>query len=119
MVVFKGRVLGKPKDEETAKAMLKLLSGSTHQVYTGYCVIGGGRLFCGHEVTSVEFYALSKEDIERYAATGEPLDKAGAYGIQGKGALFVKRIDGDFYNVVGLPIAKINRILAGFSQGPR
>lgn len=117
VVVFKGRVLGKPRDAETAQAMLKLLSGNVHQVYTGYCVIGGGKLLSGHEVTSVEFYALSKEDIERYVATGEPLDKAGAYGIQGKGALFVKRIDGDFYNVVGLPIAKINRILAGFPQG--
>lgn len=119
IVVLKGRILGKPKDEETAKAMLKLLSGSTHQVYTGYCVIRGEKLLCGHEVTSVEFYALSKEDIDRYVSTGEPLDKAGGYGIQGKGALFVKRIDGDFYNVVGLPIAKINRILTGLSQERR
>lgn len=117
IVVYKGRILGKPKDGEMAKTMLKLLSGNVHQVYTGYCVISGRKLFSGHEVTSVEFYTLTKEEIDRYVASGEPLDKAGAYGIQGKGALFVKRIDGDFYNVIGLPIAKINRILSGLSDG--
>lgn len=111
VVVLKGRILGKPKDEEAAKAMLKLLSGNVHQVYTGYTVINGKKLVCGHEVTSVEFYALSPDEIDRYVATGESYDKAGAYGIQGKGALFVKRINGDFYNVMGLPVAKISRIL--------
>lgn len=119
VVVFKGRVLGKPKDAETAKAMLKLLSGNVHQVYTGYCVISGKKLYCGHEVTSVEFYTLSPAEIDRYVDSGDPLDKAGAYGIQGRGALFVRRINGDFYNVVGLPIAKINRILTGLSSEPQ
>lgn len=119
LVVYKGRILGKPKDAEMAKSMLKLLSGNVHQVYTGYCAIGGKKLYCGHEVTSVEFYTLSQKEIDSYAATDEPLDKAGAYGIQGRGALFVKRIDGDFYNVVGLPIAKISRILAGISGETR
>jgi septum formation protein len=116
IVVFKGRVLGKPKDAQAAKAMLKLLSGNVHQVYTGYTVISGKQLICGHECTSVEFYALSQAEIDAYVETGEPLDKAGAYGIQGRGALFVKRINGDYYNVVGLPIAKINRILAGLQK---
>ena len=113
LVVYKGRILGKPKDEADAKAMLKLLAGNVHQVYTGYCIICGTKLTCGHECTSVEFYALREEEIDAYIATGEPLDKAGAYGIQGRGALLVKRIDGDFYNVMGLPIGKINRILKG------
>lgn len=111
IVVFKGRILGKPKDMEMAKAMLKVLSGNVHQVYTGYTIIYGKKFYCSHEVTSVEFYPLTQKEIEDYVATGEPLDKAGSYGIQGRGALFVKRINGDFYNVVGLPIAKINRIL--------
>lgn len=111
IVVLKGRILGKPKDEEAAKAMLKLLSGNVHQVYTGYTVISGKKFICGHEVTSVEFYALTPDEIDSYVATGEPLDKAGAYGIQGKAALFVKRVNGDFYNIMGLPIAKISRIL--------
>lgn len=111
LVVFKGRVLGKPKDEADAKAMLTLLSGNVHQVYSGYCVISGGKILTGHECTSVEFYALKEEDVSAYIATGEPMDKAGAYGIQGRGALLIKRIDGDFYNVMGLPIGKINRIL--------
>lgn len=113
IVVLDGRVLGKPKDEDDAKAMLRLLSGNVHQVYTGYCIISGTNLLCGHECTSVEFYSLSEAEIDDYTATGEPLDKAGAYGIQGRGALLVKRIDGDFYNVMGLPIGKINRMLIG------
>lgn len=113
LVVYKGRVLGKPKDAQEAQAMLRLLSGNVHQVYTGYCVICGSKLLSGHECTSVEFYPLKDEEIDEYVATGEPLDKAGAYGIQGRGALLIRRIDGDFYNVMGLPIGKINRILKG------
>jgi septum formation protein len=115
LVVLKGRIMGKPKDEADAKAMLRLLSGNVHQVYTGYCVIKGTEVITGHECTSVEFYPLKDADIDAYIATGEPMDKAGAYGIQGRGALLVKRIDGDFYNVMGLPIGKINRILKGIS----
>lgn len=111
IVVLKGRILGKPKDEEAAKQMLKYLSGNVHQVYTGYTIIQGKKFLSGHEVTSVEFYPLSQKEIDEYVASGDPMDKAGAYGIQGKGALFVKRINGDFYNVMGLPIAKISRML--------
>lgn len=116
MVVLKGRILGKPKDEAAARAMLKLLSGNVHQVYTGYTVISGKKYYCGHECTSVEFYTLSPAEIDSYVATGEPMDKAGAYGIQGRGSLFVKRINGDFYNVMGLPVAKIHRILEHFKK---
>jgi septum formation protein len=111
LVVLKGRVLGKPKDAADAKSMLALLSGSVHQVYTGYCIISGSKLICGHECTSVEFYPLKEAEIDAYIATEEPMDKAGAYAIQGRGALLIKRIDGDFYNVVGLPIGKINKFL--------
>lgn len=113
IVVLKGRVLGKPKDEAEAKAMLKLLAGNVHQVYTGYCIINNQKYLRGHESTSVEFYPLSESEIDAYVSEGESLDKAGAYAIQGRGALFIKRIDGDYYNVMGLPIGKINRILAG------
>lgn len=116
VVVFKGRILGKPKDAEAAKAMLKLLSANVHQVYTGYTVISGKKLINGHECTSVEFYTLSQSEIDAYIETEEPFDKAGAYGIQGRGALFVKRINGDYYNIVGLPIAKIHRILTGLQE---
>lgn len=116
LVVLKGRIFGKPKNAADAKTMLKLLSGSVHQVYTGYCLIHNGKPVCGHECTSVEFYPLREEDIDSYIATGEPMDKAGAYGIQGRGALLIKRIDGDFYNVMGLPVSKINRILREISS---
>lgn len=119
VVVFKGRVLGKPKDVEEAKAMLRLLSGNVHQVYTGYCIISGKEFLRGHECTSVEFYPLSEREINAYCETPEPMDKAGAYAIQGHGALFIKRIDGDFYNVMGLPIGKISRILAGLKNSPK
>ncbi|MBE6830713.1 Maf family protein [Caproiciproducens sp. R1] len=119
VVVFKGRVLGKPKDAEEAKAMLRLLSGNVHQVYTGYCIISGKELIRGHECTSVEFYPLSENEISAYCETKEPMDKAGAYAIQGRGALFIKRIDGDFYNVMGLPIGKINRILTGLKNSSK
>lgn len=111
LVVLKNRILGKPKNTDDAKAMLRLLSGCVHQVYTGYCILRGGEAITGHECTSVEFYPLRDAEIEDYVATGEPMDKAGAYGIQGRGALLVKRIDGDFYNVMGLPLGKINRLL--------
>lgn len=116
LVVFKNRILGKPKTEDEAAAMLRLLSGGVHQVYTGYCLLPGKDVLTGHECTSVEFYPLREAEIAAYLATGEPMDKAGAYGIQGRGALLVKRIDGDFYNVMGLPIGKINRLLRSLAE---
>ena len=94
IVSLDGMVLGKPRDEEDAMDMLRALSGRTHLVYTGV------------QCTEVDFYPLTEEQIQRYLATGEPFDKAGAYGIQGKGGLFVKGIRGDYFNVVGFPLAR-------------
>ena len=114
VVAVDGRILGKPRDGEDAFDMLKMLSGRVHSVFTGVCVIfadGGKTTFA--ERTMVEFYPLSDEEIRGYIATGEPMDKAGAYGIQDKGALIVKKIDGDYYNVMGLPVGRLSRVLKG------
>lgn len=111
IVVFQNRILGKPKNEDEAKAMLRLLSGGRHDVYTGFCICHGKETHCEAQRTEVEFFPLSEQEIENYVKTGEPMDKAGAYGIQGRGALLVKEISGDFYNVMGLPIGRIYRIL--------
>ena len=114
IVVLDGTVLGKPRDPTEACAMLARLSGRVHTVYTGYCVRAGDRIQTGCESTEVEFYPLSDQEILDYVNTGEPMDKAGAYGIQGLGALLVRRIRGDFYNVMGLPIGAVHRILRDF-----
>lgn len=102
---------GKPKDEEDAFRMLKMLSGKTHHVYTGVALLAKNWRETFTTVTKVEFFALKDEEIWDYVHTGEPLDKAGAYGIQGKGALLVKRIQGDYHTVVGLPIGELIRHL--------
>ena len=104
-------IMGKPKDETEAFNMLKALSGRTHTVLTGVCIISPDKKISFYEQTEVEFYTLGENEIMQYIASGEPMDKAGAYGIQEKGALFVKRINGDFYNVVGLPVARLAREL--------
>ena len=91
--------------------MLKLISGRQHKVITGCCTVKNGVAKSFSNVTLVEFFELSDSEIEEYIATGEPFDKAGAYGIQGKGSLLVKKIDGDYFNVVGLPVSELNRIL--------
>ena len=91
-----GRILGKPKDETDAKAMLHLLSDNTHEVYTGVTVMYGGKIVVGSECTKVFFRKLSEGEIDRYVQTGEPMDKAGAYGIQGRAALMVRRLEGDY-----------------------
>ena len=112
VVAIDGKILGKPQNEKDAAAMLRTLSGRVHSVFTGVCVMfADGRSESFAERTAVEFYPLSDEEIANYIATGEPMDKAGAYGIQEQGALLVKRIEGDFYNVMGLPIARLSRIL--------
>lgn len=113
IVTLEGTVLGKPKDNLDAFQMLSLLSGVRHQVYTGLAVYQDEKRIVEHECTSVYFRELSGKEIEGYLATGEPMDKAGAYGIQGRGSLLVERIDGDYFNVVGLPICRLGRILAG------
>lgn len=111
VVVLEDRVLGKPTDPDNAKQMLKALSGKTHQVMTGLCVKKGERIITHTEITQVRFRTLSDEEIDDYIATGEPMDKAGAYGIQGFAAAFVEDICGDYYNVVGLPVCKLGQVL--------
>ncbi len=113
VVVCDGRILGKPRDEEDAFRMLRLLSGRTHEVYTGLCLKDKDSCVTEAERTAVRFRTLSDSEIRRYIQTGEPMDKAGAYGIQGKAALFVEAIEGDYYNVVGLPLCRLGRMLAG------
>lgn len=108
-VILGDKILGKPKTKAEAKEMLKALSGKTHLVITGCSVMKGDKEITFSEITKVEFYPLSEEEIDRYIATGESMDKAGAYGIQDKGALLVKGIKGDYFNVVGLPIARLSR----------
>lgn len=112
VVSIDGKVLGKPKDREEAYDMLSLLSGKRHEVYTGVCVTAGNKTVVFSEKTSVFFRQLSVEEIQEYIKTGEPMDKAGAYGIQGAAALFVKKIDGDYLNVIGLPATHLYTVLS-------
>ena len=108
VVAVDGEILGKPADEQDAARMLRKLSGRPHSVFTGVCVIrGDGSELCFAEETRVEFRTLTEQDIAAYVATGDPMDKAGAYGIQGRGALLVRRIEGDYYNVMGLPVCRL------------
>ena len=111
VVYCDGHILGKPADEEDAKRMLRTLSGKTHSVFTGVCLIKDGKKHIFAEETKVTFYSLSHKEIGDYIQSGEPFDKAGAYGIQGKGALLIKKIEGDFFNVVGLPAARLAKEL--------
>ena len=111
IVVCEGKVLGKPHDTEEAKAMLRLLSGRDHQVMTGCTVLMDGNCETFTEVTDLHFRNLSEKEIERYVASGEPMDKAGAYGIQGGAALFCQRMVGDYYNVMGLPVCRLWKTL--------
>ena len=111
VVAIDGEILGKPKDAEDAKNMLRKLSGRTHSVFTGVTVVKDGEAHTFAERTDVTFFELSAETIDRYVASKEPCDKAGAYGIQGKGCLLVEKINGDYFNVVGLPVARLSRLL--------
>jgi len=113
IVVIDGEILGKPKDKEDAFSMLSKLSGKTHEVITGFCVMDlwSGEAVCRAEVTKVEFKNLTPEIIKAYIDTNEPMDKAGSYGIQGKGGILVKKIDGDYFNVVGLPVSSLTDVL--------
>ena len=109
IVTLDGEILGKPADEADAFDMLARLSGRTHDVYTGYCVmrVKDGYTFCSSVKTEVTFKDISGVKITRYIATGEPMDKAGAYGIQGYGAMLIEKINGDYFNVVGLPVSAL------------
>ena len=111
IVVCAGKVLGKPKDQEDARQMLTLLSGRDHQVMTGMTVLRGDRVVTCTEITDIHFRPLSQKEILRYIATGEPMDKAGSYGIQGGAALFAEKMVGDYYNVMGLPVCRLGQIL--------
>ena len=114
VVELDGKILGKPHGEGGAREMLRSLSGRTHRVRTGLCVRKGDRVLTHAECTSVIFRELSDAEIEAYVRTGEPMDKAGAYGVQGRGALLVRRIEGDYYNVMGLPLVRLSTMLGHF-----
>ena len=111
IVVCNGKVLGKPTDEADAFRMLRMLSGKDHQVMTGLTVLRGNTVKICTEVTDIHFRELSDKEIEAYIRTKEPMDKAGSYGIQGGAALFAERINGDYFNVVGLPVCRLGLIL--------
>lgn len=114
VVVLDGEILGKPDSEEQAVVMLTALSGRSHEVCTGITVCQGDRVDSQAEVTKVTFRSLTQEEIRQYVATGEPMDKAGSYGIQGYGALLVEGIQGDYSSVVGLPVCRLGRMLLNF-----
>ncbi len=112
VVAYDGQILGKPKNEADAKRMLTMLSGNTHSVFTGVTLVlmdksGKAGELVFYEKTDVVMHPMSEKEIEHYIATGEPMDKAGAYGIQGKCAIYIEKIEGDYNNVVGLPITRI------------
>lgn len=118
-VICGGRILGKPKDKNECREFMDMLSGRTHQVATGCCIISGNNideasLFT--VVTDVTFRKLSDDEISAYISTEEPYDKAGGYGIQGKGSLLIEKINGDYFNVVGLPVSRLNRMLKNFIE---
>ena len=111
VVVVDGQVLGKPEDKADAARMLRLLSGRTHEVITAVCLRGPGFEDLRSESTAVQFVAMSEADIAAYVETGEPMDKAGGYGIQGMASRWIPRIEGDYFNVVGLPVSLVWRML--------
>ncbi len=122
VVAAKGQILGKPKDREAARQMLRSIQGGSHEVYTGVTILdreeGKERQKTFHVMTEVVFYPMSEEEIQRYVDTQEPMDKAGAYGIQGKAGIFVKEIHGDYNNVVGLPVARLYQELKEMGINP-
>ena len=114
MVFLDHERLGKPRDEADALRMLTALQGRHHTVCTGVTVRRGTQIITEAETTRVYFRSATKEELLAYIATGEPMDKAGSYGVQGKGALLVEKLDGDFFNVMGLPVLRLSRMLAHF-----
>lgn len=116
VVAVSNEILGKPADKEDARRMIKLLSGRTHQVYTGVTISYKENAVTFSEKTDVSFFDLTDDEIESYVSSSEPYDKAGAYGIQGKASLLVSGINGDYFNVVGLPVARLNRELSKFVE---
>ena len=116
VVAVSNEILGKPADKEDARRMIKLLSGRTHQVYTGVTISYKENAVTFSEKTDVSFFDLTDDEIESYVSSSEPYDKAGANGIQGKASLLVSGINGDYFNVVGLPVARLNRELSKFVE---
>ena len=110
VVCADGEILGKPRDEEDAKRMLRKLSGRRHEVISGVCLIGPQKTACAHEVTEVEFDELDEETLDRYVKEAEPYDKAGAYAIQGMASAYIRGIRGCYFNVVGLPVHRLCRL---------
>jgi len=115
VVVLRGARLGKPRDAAEAIEMMRRLHGRTHEVWTGIAVVRDGEVRSAAECTRVQFARMSPEEIEMYVQSGEPFDKAGAYGIQGLAGQFVRRIEGDYTTVVGLPLARLRQVLAEFA----
>ena len=111
IVTLDDKILGKPKNKEDAFSMLTILSGRSHEVITSVCILSDEKKIFLSQRSRVYFFPISPDDIASYIATGEPMDKAGAYGIQGKGAIFIQKIDGDFYSVMGLPVSLVYREL--------
>ncbi|MBP3892395.1 MAG: septum formation inhibitor Maf [Solobacterium sp.] len=116
IVTLENEVLGKPQDEKDAVRMLKMLSGQTHQVITGLCILSSKKEFVGVSVSDVTFEILSEEEINRYVETKEPLDKAGAYAIQGIASRYIKEIHGDYYAIMGLPVSLVYEELKNLSE---
>lgn len=119
VVVYDNQILGKPKDEEDAKKMLNTLSSNQHQVITGISVVNSqtGENFVDHNITDVKMMSMTENEINNYVETGEPMDKAGSYAIQGYGGLFVEEIKGSYHSVVGLPIHQLAKLLDKFNYG--
>lgn len=115
VVVLRGRRLGKPRDPAEAAAMLQRLHGRTHEVWTGIAVVRGREERTAAECAKVQFVRMDPDEIAAYVRTGEPLDKAGAYGVQGQAAQFVRRVEGDYHTVVGLPLSRLRQVLSEFA----
>jgi septum formation protein len=111
IVYLEGEILGKPHTPEVAKAYLTRMQGKSHVVFTGIAVLKGGRADVRHCETTVTFAPMTEREIDAYVATGEPLDKAGAYGVQGPGGIFVERVEGNYFNVIGLPLPLLYKML--------
>ena len=114
VVELGGNILNKPRDKAEAVEMLSLLQGRTHRVFTGLCLVQGDQVRVAHQITSVTFGKFGRDFLQRYVDTGEPMDKAGAYAAQGRGALLVEKLEGDYWNVVGLPLNLLARLLQEF-----
>lgn len=111
IVIYNGKVIGKPLDEKDATDILSMLSGNYHEVYSGITIVFDNKTICDYDVTKVKFRDIDKKEIEQYVRTGDPLTKAGSYGAEGAGSTFIEYTEGDFFNIAGLPVFKFTNIL--------